>query len=138
MQPRSTALSSAYVKLQRAEKHIADFAAWLSSAVFDDSNYEIVKERSADGGQAVLKVRHRIAAIPNDATATIGDTLHNLRSALDHLACAIALRHNPAANLGAVYFTIAANRNAFESAETQGKLTILGPAGTRFMKGLKP
>lgn len=132
-----SALASAYAKLERADKHIFEFEAWVR-AIYDADGYAVVKETEADGLHEVLKIQHRAPNVPSRIIAIVGDAIHNLRSALDHLACAIALRHNPNIRLEDVSFPICKSKEVFDHPRTQGKIRVLGPAGEAFIRSLKP
>lgn len=131
-------LESAYAKLERADKHIFEFKAWVDK-VFASDAYTLAKETEADGIHEVLKIRYHLAPrVSNQAITIVGDAIHNLRSALDHLACAVALRHNANVRLDGVYFPICRSKKVFTAPEIQGKIRILGPTGQAFISRLKP
>ncbi len=74
-------------KIQRAEKHIADYRAALQS--FKGTNpYEIVRQPQIQSGQIVYDV-NRVDPVPLPIRAIAGDAIQNLRTALDYLACAL-------------------------------------------------
>lgn len=80
-------LTSVDLKIERANKHIEDLERHIYA--FEATNpYEVVTQddpHDAERYQNVLKV-HK--PIPSCIPLTTGDAIHNLRSALDHLACA--------------------------------------------------
>jgi hypothetical protein len=130
-------LQSAWAKLERADKHIFEFGAWVQTTFAADS-YTVVKETEPDGLHEILKIQYHTPIIPSPVIAIVGDAVHNLRSALDHLACAIALRHNPNTRLENIAFPICKSREVFNHSGTQGKIRVLGPAGEAFIRSLKP
>lgn len=71
-------------KIRRAKQHVND----LESAIrvfLDRQPYRIVSEEQPETGKKLYRVR--VAEQPPKSWATfIGDAVHNLRSALDHLA----------------------------------------------------
>src|SRR5208282_3855961 len=81
--------ASCWLKIGRAEEHFQAFQtehdAWV-----DTSPYQVVRKRNADGS------RHSLLAEVNNPppldrwSLIAGDCVHNLRSALDHLAYALA------------------------------------------------
>ncbi len=77
-------LTGARAKVARAELHLQAFAtAWRQ--VVDRGDYTFVHEVHASG----LNHRYRAAAVPEldgGYVLTLGDCVHNLRAALDHLA----------------------------------------------------
>lgn len=76
---------SVSLKLSQATKHLnaleRDVTAFLCLNPFSD-----VREEEAATGDEVYRVRIS-QEIPERWSADVGDVLHNLRSALDHLAC---------------------------------------------------
>lgn len=82
------------LKVTRAEKHFEDFksevgvgpnAKTLPEAAYTEVNY--------DAGTLTYI---SLAPIPSpEARIILGDSLHQLRSALDHMVCALAMRTNP-------------------------------------------
>jgi hypothetical protein len=95
--------NSWFLKLQRAREHIYSFqkdsAAWIAT-----KPYGIVDERDPDPPLQTLGIdaqarRYRIdrvTDVPLELSVIIGDCLFNLRSALDHLAFALAQKHTGA------------------------------------------
>jgi hypothetical protein len=81
---------SVVVKINRAKFHLEAFHdAMLDSGAEDISRFITVKIRK-DGRTHVYRVNHPSAVDPR-LSAIVGDCIHNLRSALDHLACALVL-----------------------------------------------
>lgn len=71
-------------KLHRADAHLADFGAAVGAFLAADP---FVADRSVSGdGRAHVVTWIRTAPIPEAISLLAGDTVHNLRSALDHLA----------------------------------------------------
>ncbi|MGO8802086.1 hypothetical protein [Candidatus Binatus sp.] len=81
-------LDSIRTKTHRAKKHIDDLAGELRSFL-DLDPYRVHSYDDAETGDRVcqLVVAERF---PYRALAIIGDAIHNLRSALDHLACELS------------------------------------------------
>jgi hypothetical protein len=78
-------LSGSRLKIKRANKHIADLNSMLS--IFSNSDfYGLSIENDAKQGTNFLRIEVDESGFPmDDAVLIIGDALHNLRSALDHL-----------------------------------------------------
>lgn len=77
------------LKLRRARHHVADLAAQIDAYIASDPLYfEMVEADEAAGFQSgkkwVVRVRQEV---PPEFSAIIGDAIHNLRTALDLLAC---------------------------------------------------
>ncbi len=71
-------------KIERTNEHIHDLEARIQA--FRSKNpYGVVTEDDAQARQRLYKAKVHLA-IPVEFSLVIGDALHNLRSALDHLA----------------------------------------------------
>jgi len=93
---------SFYLKLDRAYEHskaLEDEATgWIKA-----KPYGIVDEPDPETTPDWVSARHhhrrfrvtRVDPVPDRFSILIGDCVHNLRSALDHLALALARRHTP-------------------------------------------
>ncbi|MGA8353730.1 MAG: hypothetical protein WB698_06150 [Solirubrobacteraceae bacterium] len=83
----TTDLSGVYLKIKRANKHIKDLERHI--VTFEETNpYEVITQdnpQDAECYQGIFKIRK---PIPRCISLITGDAIHNLRSALDHLACA--------------------------------------------------
>jgi hypothetical protein len=75
------------LKVERAEQHIRD-AKGAIAAFLDIGPYEVVARIDKDTGQRVYTMS-RVDPVPPYISGIIGDVLHNLRAALDHLAFAL-------------------------------------------------
>jgi hypothetical protein len=73
------------VKTERAYQHVTNLHARLK-AFLDTSPYQIIIDDDSETGDRVFRVR-KIADVPIEINAILGDAIHNLRSALDHLVC---------------------------------------------------
>jgi hypothetical protein len=75
-----------YKKIKRAHKHIADIQSMVRAFGKLPDSYSLWVERDNETGQNFLCVDFRWDLFPSDDIAlTIGDALHNLRSALDFM-----------------------------------------------------
>jgi hypothetical protein len=72
------------LKVARANTHIRDLESLLDSFLCDNPHRVVLKE-DPDYGAIVRTEYDR--PLPNETATIIGDAVHNLRSALDHLAC---------------------------------------------------
>ncbi len=75
--------SGVRAKLDRAEVHLAALEAQIASVI---EGYEASIVREPDGEGRVLFRLHDPPTIPDDMSTILGDFVHNLRAALDHLA----------------------------------------------------
>ena len=122
------------LKVERAKRHLADFNEVIR--VFFESNpYELVADRDAATGDQIYRVRVN-AFPPSDLSIIAGDVVHNLRSALDQMVCAL-IRANRNQVSGGNGFPISGSKARFESASI-GKLKNTSPQAKRFIFRLKP
>lgn len=78
-----SALSGVALKLDRAEQHLDEIATIVDGVLRGYA--EAVTPGQRDGDRVPYRLRGA-PAIPSDLAALFGDALHNMRSALDHLA----------------------------------------------------
>ena len=81
-------LDGAKARLIRAEKHIGDLKAEIST-FFLSEPYEVVADKDHQTGQPFYKLTC-LREIPVNAQILAGDAIYNIRSALDYLAYALA------------------------------------------------
>lgn len=84
-------LLSCRIKINRADKHIADFYALLEALNRTDESC-IVLDMESEPGFKLLRFKS-IKELP-DLSGVIGDAVHNLMSALDALAVALVIEAN--------------------------------------------
>ena len=130
-------LSGPKSKIKRANQHIADVETQIIAFLRNPPPpIATFKEVNADGTRESLKIS-QTKRIPDDISAAIGDTVNNLRSALDHLACCLAT-HNGATNISGTYFPFAGNKQEFELAATQRKIKRLSSSARDLISALQP
>jgi len=127
-------LEGANFKVGRARVHIEELArdidAYRQTKPYSlkPDPYEI---KSGDAVQITLP-----ETIPPILAVIAGDVLHNLRSALDHLVCKLAIRNGSSTCTG-VSFPFAKNASLFEE-EAARKIKPLSLEAQQFIKGLRP
>ncbi len=88
----TVSLAGPYLKIERANRHIAELESEIE-AFFAKKPYRIVVEDNGTGNHGAdfpLKWVVRVSEeLPLQFVAIIGDAVHNLRSALDLLTCAL-------------------------------------------------
>ena len=123
------------VKLNRATKHIEDLQS-VCEAFFNSRPYTIETKDDAhtrDRSYYLVGVRD----IPDDVVAICGDALHNLRSALDHLASRLVQLAGNAPSIDTC-FPIADTEKKYGSAETRRKVKGMRQDAIDAMDALKP
>lgn len=139
------------VKLARADAHIEALRALLGQYRATDP-YSLIPEATADPDRSAIRLRiHRPP--PIEASAIVGDALHNIRSALDAAARAMTIHENRrtltddeagwtgfpvcvgrcrrrTVGMGAPWLTDAGHATAaFRTAESDGRLSASGTPG---------
>ena len=124
-------------KVQRARKHLRDLEAELGA--FRDRSMTIASgPRDNQGVVRGPYTLHDLPVIPIDALTAAGDVVHNLRSALDHLAYQLAIVGSPGAEPGRqVEFPIAKDLATYESDKPR-KVKGMRPEAVRAIDLLKP
>jgi hypothetical protein len=80
-------LTSSKAKIDRADKHLAELVSEISG-FHARQPYYLVEDTQSEPGHDVYRV-HIKEPIPDTWGTIVGDTIHNLRSALDTLAVAL-------------------------------------------------
>lgn len=102
----------AWLKVERAKKHIDDLNTLLAE-YSATKPYEILTERDRKRRRIIYKALIK-KPIPEDVTLIASDAIHNCRTALDYLACDLAIRAGASSTSG-VYFPFAASGNDFSN-----------------------
>ncbi len=135
----SDSLEGPKLKIERANTHLIDLIK-RNDAFFngpDGHPYIITREvYNKDPTQECFKVKI-IKCQSEEFPIIVGDVIHNLRSALDHLICALALL-NGATNTRSLYFPVGRNKAHFEHPRTQKKIKGLSQDAVEMIHALKP
>ncbi len=132
---QASPFTSAHSKLARARKHLDDLRAAIV-AFLATQPYEVMREEEISSGDLVYKLR-TCHEVPGDLSLIIGDVLHNLRSALDHLAWRLVELNNKTPNRN-TQFVICANQTAFQNRVAQGALREMSQTARTFIENLHP
>ncbi len=101
-------------KTERAKKHLADLENEVGK--FMQSNpYRLGTRMDSDSDKRLYYLT-AVQDIPGDIVMTIGDVVHNLRCALDHLAHQLVLVGSPGKPVGRVQFPVFKDKASFEKA----------------------
>jgi hypothetical protein len=126
------------LKVIRAKKHIDEFKSKADSFLARNP-YQIIVEENV--GNHHIKwprslVFHVREEIPEEFSAIIGDAVHNLRSALDLLLCAL-VRANGRSDTG-VQFPVARDAESLDEVIEKGGVARGGEIALKFVRGLNP
>lgn len=130
----SDPLLGAHLKIERAKKHINDFITEMN-AFRAKNTYRVVADKHPRSGDITYRASVT-EEIPVSWSTYIGDFVHNLRAALDVLACTL-ISANGAQVRRRHGFPIAETRKRFE-ADAAGKIDGASDAAKRFIHRLKP
>lgn len=130
---RDDTLRGLFAKTKRANAQIEDLEQRID-AFFKSGPHDIVSKLSRDGTQEVWSFRLN-QKLPDDIPVIIGEILHNLRSPLDQILCAIALKHSGSQD--GVAFPRGRNREEFRRALSKQE-KLLPPDAIKLIAKSKP
>jgi hypothetical protein len=119
------------LKIARANEHLGNIETIADKF---SKSHSIIREAEPDGIYDAIKIK--IGEPPPMLAVIIGEVAFQLRSALDQLATALAVKNGKSPSQ--VYFPIAGDRQEFRRARTQGKIEKLSPAARKLIWRLKP
>lgn len=120
------------LKIERAKRHIRDLNNEIIS--FTRKNpFKVVVEGNAFQYDYVIRVKEEI---PEDISCYIGDVIHNLRAALDLLACDLVRRAG--GSTSGVYFPFASGPDELEAAIVKRKIGRAGQDIVSIIRTMKP
>jgi hypothetical protein len=125
-------------KVERARKHFRNLELELIS--YRDKNLEVVSGTvdSRTGKVGGAQSFHNLPLLSFDALTTAGDVIHNLRSALDHLAHQLVLVGSPGAEPSrSIEFPIAKDAVTYEASKPR-KVQGMRPDAVKAIDDLKP
>jgi hypothetical protein len=140
-------MESFLVKLERAREHLQclemEAGVWIRTKPYglaDEPDPDPPEDAVPPGAYRGRIRITRVDDVPDHLSLLIGDCAHNLRSALDHLALALARSYIP--NMT----TEQANNSAFpifysramKATEERERIGCIDPTAQTFIKGLQP
>jgi len=123
-------------KIARARRHLTEVASEIGNFL-GRRPFAVIVEAPPPGAPdfRIWKVRVR-ERLPDHLSSIVGDAAHNLRSALDLLACDV-VRHN-GGNVTGVYFPFAGSAGELEKAIKEKNLRRASPEAVALLRSLKP
>ena len=130
----SDRLISVRAKIKRAKHHILDLEGRIK-AFRETDPYKLICEQDPQTSEYVYTVQTR-CALPLDFSLIVGEAIHQLRSALDHLACRLieAAGGTPSDTL---YFPICKSA-AIYKARVAGEIKGVKPGAIDVLNAIKP
>lgn len=126
--------SSSVLKIERADQHIGQLHALFDECVERDPHQFVVKHNSRTGDYWLEGIFEIV--IPRHFGTIAGDAIHNLRTALDHLACRL-IRCNNAKPNSHSGFPFYEERHNFDT-NFKGKIEGASEEAINLIKGLEP
>ncbi|MFC7498650.1 hypothetical protein ACFQRC_05385 [Enterovirga sp. GCM10030262] len=132
----SNAFAAPFLKLERAKHHLAELEASLVeffATPVPISRFEPWQNADGTWGMEIASEPHD----PPPMTATIlGDIIHNLRSSLDLMACALALQRGESPD--GVHFPFAGEEDDLDLMIRKRRFNLCGEDAVRLLKTLRP
>ena len=116
------------LKISRADQHVADIEQIVNTF---STSHRIVREMEPDGLHELVKLI--VVPIPDMLPVIVSEAVSHLRSALDNLAAALAVK-----NSKGVYFPIENSLDEFKLPRAQRKINNLPPHAQKLIHRLKP
>lgn len=126
--------AGAIAKVEHANRHIAALAK-EAGRYFAKRPYQVVQTAHSDTGEAGYYLYERFGFPDRLLALFIGDALHNLRSALDHLACACVIARGGTPDR--TQFPILLKETGFEG-KLREDLGKAGPVAIDLVRALSP
>jgi hypothetical protein len=116
--------AAARLKVERANKHIADLDAIISAL---PKAYISTVEPNEKGGETIKYVAPDVSKIADNMAVIIGDAIHNLRVAVEYSYLGAIEKHVPSILDKYTKFPVGKTRKDVESALKNRKIDILCP-----------
>ena len=125
------------LKIKRAEKHISDLDVCIQS-FFDSNPYRIGAKP-----HPVAAINHttlfiaEVQPVPSDIALILGDAIHNLRSALDHLAWQLVKAGGGQPDRD-TFFPICESSQQYASAFGRGEIKRMPVGAEKVLSSIQP
>jgi len=132
-------LTGTWVKIERAGKHIIDFHA-AQQAFLDSYPVAFTHDDEPDStGHYNVRIAD-IKPVPPELSLILGDAIHNLRSALDLLACQLIKLRSNDHNCKNIYFPILDSAKDFIKAlkKNEEDFELMGEFAINILTQLQP
>jgi hypothetical protein len=123
------------VKVERAQEHLASLSAEVQ-LYLESKPYAVSAKRDPESRRLIYFVAS-VRPTPQRLSALLGDTIHNLRSALDHLVYQIVWVGTGKSPSSHVYFPIADDRTKYLE-QRRRQLKGAQPAAVATLDALNP
>jgi hypothetical protein len=134
--------SAPLIKIARARKHLTELQEEIGVFLSIEPvrwRSSIAENRRREGRNARVAIQLRIVLPPEHLGAIIGDIVHNLRSALDLVACEMVRAvEGKDLNVDRVYFPFCKNAENLEDMIRTRQFHRAGERAVQVLRGLKP
>lgn len=127
-------LAGVLLKIERAKQHIADLDVAIRSFCNSDPYTLRIKEKPEI--QHVALYVDSVSPLPDEIALIVGDAVHNLRSAFDHLAWQLVEAGGGTPNHH-TYFPICETPHQFASAIGQGEINKMRAGANEVIEALQ-
>lgn len=127
-------LLGARLKIARAKHHINDLNAQAND--FFAAHWGLVVTEKPETGERSLFLKSD-KTLPEDFGVLIGDAVHNLRSALDHVIWAFVSPHNPR-NPAKVQFPFTRDADSLKASIIDRQIDLAGPKVVGIINDARP
>jgi hypothetical protein len=133
-------------RLDRAKLHLDVLRAEIE-AFLRDNRYEVASKFVRDAtdypgtpieGYYSFTISSRPIPPSEDWAQLIGDCVHNLRSTLDHLVCALARSRKPGVTCSNAEFPVCETSECWDATSTRNKIRGVPPAAKEWIKRHQP
>jgi hypothetical protein len=130
-----TPFVGAGLKIKRAKRHLAELADAARNLPRLRGYQFMVDTKPKDGKLKIMYLAP--SPMPLEFSGALGDAVHNLRTAFDHIAIALSTPPIGTGNPKNTYFPTGINRDEFE-AELRRKMKGASPEALRLVEELEP
>ncbi|MHB1220361.1 MAG: hypothetical protein ACYC1L_19420 [Alphaproteobacteria bacterium] len=125
-------------KIKRANEGIKYLHTELEKFLsLKTDHYRTVIERKDDTREFILRAFGDPLEISPELRVLMGEIIHNLRTSLDHLVCALVLRENSEPSWG-IQFPICDTTKEFERACQRGKIKGISDRHMKIIESIQP
>lgn len=126
-------LLGAWAKYEQAAQHSERYQDLFKEFIASNP-FSVLGAAQEDEDSASL----RPADVWHELSCVVGDSIHNLRSALDHVAYAVGSQRLPPEQLGRLSFTIRSTPAAFKKALREKPQCLMGSDWEAFLLSVQP
>jgi len=132
-QQTSYPLKGVWAKYEQAARHLQHYKDCYKDFATSNDFAVLVSNQTVEPKGAL-----RPEDVWPELSCVVGDCIHNLRSALDHVAFAFGSQRLTEKQLRRLYFTICLTQAAFDKATGEEPISIMGEDWQAFLQSVQP